>query len=116
MRSPARNKKNPMEVKEMKKAFNLYEELKANGFYEVNDEFGDVLRKDYEKEIEVAWYGKQKSNFLVRVRFNASHSVAQVAYYHNTVPVRPFKEKTHLNEKRALNAIRQTVENNGFEL
>lgn len=99
----------------MKKAFNLYEELKANGFYEVRDEWGDVLRKDYEKEVDVLWYGKQKSYFIVRVRFNGDHSVAQASYYHNSVPANAFKNKTHLNEKRALNAIRQTVENNGFE-
>ena len=97
------------------KNFDLYNELKANGFYEIHDEFGDVLRKDYEKEVEVAWYGIQKSNFIVRVRFNGDHSVAQADYYNSSVPARAFKSKVHLNEKRALNAIRQTVENNGFE-
>lgn len=99
----------------MKKEFNLYNELKANGFYEIHDEWGDVLRKDYEKEVDVLWHGKMKFNFIVRVRFNDSHSVAQVSYYKSSIPANSFKNKTHLNEKRALNAIRQTVENNGFE-
>ena len=99
----------------MAKKFDLFEELKANGFYEVNDEWGTVLRKDYEKEIDVLWYGKMKSYFIVRARFNDDHSVVQVAYYDNSVPARAFKNKTHLNEKRAFNAIKQTVKNHDFE-
>lgn len=100
----------------MAKKFDLYEALMEKGFYEVHDEWGDVLRKDYQKEVEVVWYGKQTSYFIVRVRFSEDHSVAQVSYYNNSVPARAFKNKTHLNEKRAFNAIKATVENNGFEL
>lgn len=100
----------------MMKKFDLYEALKANGFYEIHDEFGDVLRKDYEREDDVLWYGKMKFNFIARVRFNDDHSIAQVAYYDSDIPARAFKEKTHLNEKRAYNAIRNTVKNHGFEL
>ena len=97
------------------KKFDLYEALKAEGFYEVHDEWGDVLRKDYQKEVEVLWYGKQTDYFITRVRFNSDHSVVQASYYNNSVPANAFKNKTHLNEKRAFNAIKATVENNGFE-
>ena len=100
----------------MARRYDLYEALKAEGFYEVKDEFGDVLRKDYEKQTEVLWYGIQTSYFIVRVRFNADHSVAQVSYYDDKIPARAFKTKTHLNEKRAYNAIKQTAELRGWKL
>ena len=105
----------PQEDITMAKKFDLYETLKANGFYEVHDEFGDVLRKDYEKQVEVLWYGIQTSYFIARIRFNADHSVVQASYYDDKIPARAFKTKTHLNEKRAFNAIKATVENNGYE-
>lgn len=100
----------------MKKEFNLYEELKAIGFEESKDQFGfDCLIKKYERETEVLWHGKQIVRFEISARFNPDHSVVTVFYYnggHHT----PFKTKTHLNEKRALNAIRETAKNNSFEL
>ena len=99
----------------MAKKFDLYEALKAEGFYEIHDEWGDVLRKDYEDECEVLWYGIQKRNFIVRVRFSEDHGTVQVRYYHDPISARAFKVKTHLNEKRAYNAIKATVENNSFK-
>ena len=50
----------------MAKKFDLYEELQNLGFYKVDDEFGDVLRKDYQKIIDVAWVGKRTKYFIVR--------------------------------------------------
>ena len=100
----------------MAKKFDLYKELQNLGFYKVDDEFGDVLRKDYQKIIDVAWVGKRTKHFVVRVKFNSDHTVATAYYYQNSVPVSAFKVKTHLNEKRALNAIRDTLRNNEFEI
>lgn len=100
----------------MAKKFDLYQELKELGFYEVDDEFGDVLRKDYEKETEVVWHGTVTINYSVRAIFNKDHKVVTVNYYQGSVQRKPHKTKTHLNEKRALNAIRDTVKHNGFEL
>lgn len=98
-----------------KKKYDLYEALKAEGFYEVHDEWGDLLRKDYEKQVEVLWYGTQTSYFTVRVRFSADHGTVQASYYDDKICARAFKVKTHLNEKRAYNAIKQTVELRGWK-
>lgn len=99
----------------MKKNFNLYEELKALGFAEQEDEFGrPCLVKHYEKEVEVCWYGKQAYSFGIVACFNEIHSIATVYFFDGTIFA--FKTKTYLNEKRALNAIRETAKNKGFEL
>ena len=99
----------------MKKNFNLYEELEALGFEEQEDEFGRAcLVKQYEKEVEVCWYGKHTSRFGIVACFNESRSIATVYFYDGTISA--FKTKTYLNEKRALNAIRETAKYKGFEL
>lgn len=97
------------------KNFDLYSELEKLGFESGKDSFGfDCLSKKYERETEVLWYGKHTFRFQISARFNSDHSVVTVFYYdgNNT----PFKTKTHMNEKRALNAIRETAKNNMFEL
>lgn len=101
----------------MKTPFNLYDELKNNGFNtETKDEFGGtILTRDFEKEVEVVWYGKQTSRYKVQVRFSADMRTVQASYYKGSFGA-PDKTKTHLNDRRALNAIRQTIENAGFAI
>lgn len=96
------------------KKFDLYEELLANGFVAVKNVGSEYyhLEKHYEKEVEVCWYGKQEVHFDVEIYFNADHSCVR-AYYYNQSRT-PFKVKSHLNDKRAFNAIKATVENNGY--
>lgn len=97
------------------KKFDLYEELKANDYVEVDDGFGRKhLVKHYEKEVEVCWYGKHTSTFDVEVYFNSDHTVARVYYYNQSKT--PFKTKVHMNDKRAYNAICATLNNNGYNL
>ena len=99
----------------MAKKYDIYEELKNNGFEEFTNKYGcNCLKKIYAKEIEVAWYGKQKSALNVEVSFNPDHTVLTVNYLPDGFK-RPDKTKTHFNQKRAFNAIRQTVENRGFQ-
>ena len=101
----------------MAKRFDVYEELKQKGFEETKGSFGQtILFKTYSKEVEVLWYGKQDYSIRVDVWFNPDHSVVKAFYYDDARGVRPYKEKTHLNEKRAYNAICQTVANKGFEI
>jgi len=98
----------------MKKKFDLYQELTAQGFAEQENPFGIMLVKSYEKEVEVAWHGKMKSTYRVEVLFNQDKTVATVSYFKTSM--RADKVKGHLNEKRAFNAIRDTIKNAGFEM
>ena len=50
----------------------------------------------------------------VEVVFNQEHTALSAYYWDGGR--RPFKEKTHLNEKRAFNAIAQTIANKGFQI
>ena len=97
--------------------FNLIEALEANGFQRNpfgEEDMGLVLVKDYSKEVEVAWFGMQKSTISVEVYFNPEMTVCK-AFYYQQGSRRAFKEKTHLADKRAFNAIKNTVEYKGFE-
>ena len=97
------------------KRFDLYEELIAKGFVKVDDPFNrNRFAKHYEKEVEVCWYGKHVATFDVEVVFNSEHTVVKVFYYNQSKT--PFKIKTHMCDKRAYNAICQTLSNNGYEL
>lgn len=97
------------------KKFDLYEALKQAGFEEVKTQFGyDCLKRSFKKVVEVLWYGQQETKLDVEVVFNQEHTALSAYYYDGGY--RPFKEKTHLNEKRAYNAIAQTVANKGFQM
>lgn len=98
----------------MKKKFDLYQELTNKGFAEQENSFSTMLVKSYEKEVEVAWHGKMKATYRVEVLFNQDKSVATVSYFKSSG--RADKVKTHLNEKRAFNAICETIKNAGFEM
>jgi len=96
------------------KKFDLCEELATQGFVKTDAYMlgWEGVTKHYEKEAEVVWYGKRKSTFDVEVFFNPDRSVAKVFYYNQSKTA--FKVKTHMSDKRALNAIKATVENNGY--
>ena len=97
------------------KKFDLYEELKYLGFEEGKNQFGnDCMTKTYKKTVEVLWQGEYETSLKIEAQFNPEHSVVNVLYYEGR-PY-PFKVKVHLNEKRALNAIRDTAKNHGFEI
>ena len=99
----------------MKKFFDLYAELENRGFREQKNAFGlTELAKSYEKEVEVAWYGKCKSEYKVSVVFSQDKGTLTAYYYKGFGS--PVKVKSHLNDKRALNAIIATVENAGFAI
>lgn len=96
------------------KKFDLFTALTEKGFTESTDEYGrTVLSNHYEAEADVAWYGKVTTYLYVDVYFNSDKTYATVNYTHN-IGRAPFKTKGHFNDKRAYNAIGQTVENNGF--
>lgn len=96
------------------KKFDVYEALKNEGFAETVNEFGCTeLTRKFEKEIEVAWHGTMTKVFEIVVEFNPDRSVLR-AYYYSGGSCDPFKAKTHLNEKRAYNAIHMTAKYNDF--
>ena len=98
--------------------FDLYNALQENGFQvEDPENINCLVRKDFESEVEVLWYGKTKTTMAVEVWFNEDRTVCR-AYYYLDQPERrfsPFKVKTHLTDKKAFNAIKQTIENKSYE-
>ena len=99
----------------MTKKFDLYQELLNKGFENQESMFGFTLTKSYEKEVEVAWHGKMKTTYKVQVVFNEEKTVATVSYFKGSSK-RADKVKNHMNEKRAFNAIRETIKNAGYEM
>ncbi len=97
----------------MAKKFDVYEALKKEGFTEDVDRFGCVeLTRNFEKEIELAWYGKATQRFTIVVSFNSDNTVIYADYYDDCM--RLVKTKIHLNDKRAYNAIHDTAKYKGF--
>lgn len=98
----------------MAKKFDLYQELVNEGFeVQENDH---CLVKEFHMECEICWYGKQDTAIVAEIWFNEEHTVCKAYYYYDYIcRSRQFKEKTHLAEKRAFNAIKATIENKGFE-
>lgn len=98
------------------KKFDLVKALQEKGFiktdYEGSAYMGDLFVKDYEKTVEVAWYGMMTSQMKVTVRISPDKSICQVTYFNGNR--KPFKNKVHLCDKKAFNAIKATVENNGY--
>lgn len=98
----------------MAKKFDLYEALISAGFQAQENE--RHLVKEYHKEVEVVWYGMQDSAIVAEVWFNEDHTTCKAYYYYDRIAYsRQFKEKVHLSDRRAYNAIKATVENKGFE-
>ena len=98
----------------MAKRFDLYQEL-VNAGFEVGINSQQLVR-EFHMECEVCWYGRQDSVIVAEVWFNEEHTVCKAYYYYDRIARnRQFKEKTHLAEKRAFNAIKATIENKGFQ-
>ena len=99
--------------------FNLKETLAEAGFTPVTDPFGcttfgQLIEKTFEREVEIAWYGIQRSTLTVSIRFTSDFDYLTVSYSYNGRT--PFKVKSHQSNRRALNAISETLAHNGFAL
>lgn len=93
------------------KKFDLYQELANKGFIPSEDQYGrHCMTLTLERKI----CGEHTTRMEILVAFNKEHTVATV--YYSNGGHEPFKVKTHLNEKRTLNAIIQTARNNMFEI
>lgn len=98
------------------KSFDLIDALIADGFERTeyarrNGYKQTKLAKHYEKQTTLAWYGKTVSRFDVEVWFTYYHG--EVCRVH--VEYSNGKVKDHAYNKRAYNAIRDTVQYNGYE-
>ena len=81
--------------------FNLKEALVAKGFTPIADPFGcaepgQIVQKTFEREVETVWHGTAKDVLTVMVRFT--------------------KVKSHRSNKRAYNAIEDTIRLRGFAI
>ena len=100
---------------------NLIDLLNGNGFIEKPAENkiikscnGLILQREWSKEIEVAWYGKQTATFTVRVFINRKSGICHVAFSKDG---REIKSRWYdIIGKRTYNAIAETVKNAGFEM
>ena len=73
----------------------------------------DFLTKTYERVSDVAWHGPMRSEMTVEVHLSADHESLRVYYYDGR---RPIKVKTHLNDKHAYNAIRDSLAHHSYEI
>lgn len=103
------------EVKIMKKNYDLYAELVKCGFAEGKSRWGqDSLTKEWSRKEGNPLQGNWVYHFKCEVVFNADHTTVTAYYWDGGIS--PFKAKIHLNEKRAFNAIKQTIKNHEFEI
>ena len=80
--------------------YDLYQVLTEAGYSKQDSNYGDIISKRYQ-----GLYSPIK----VEAIFSQDHSVVTFKYYNGGK--REFKNKTHLNEKRAYNALRDTLKN-----
>lgn len=73
-----------------------------------------IMSKEYSREIEACWYGKQIYTVKVEVMYHVMFNTVMVKYYDGGRE--PFKTKTHLADKRCFNAIKETLKCKDFEL
>ena len=95
---------------------NLVELLKARGFVEAPykaEATGIMLRRSWEKEVEVAWEGKRTSHYSVEVYVVEATGRCRVTYYSWSRPVKDRWYETI--GKRTYNAIAETVHIAGYE-
>lgn len=83
--------------------YDLYEALKQEGYTKRESNYGDIIEKEYKALFQP---------IKVVAVFSTDHSVVTMKYYAGGCK-REFKNKVHLNEKRAYNAIMATLYNNG---
>ena len=73
----------------------------------------DFLTKTYERVSDVLWHGPMRSEMTVEVHLSADHETLRVYYYDGR---RQIKSKVHMNDKRAYNAIRNTLAHYSYEM
>lgn len=83
--------------------YDLYAVLTEAGYTKQEHIAFDILEKEYQ-----GLYNTVK----VMAYFNPSHEVVTFHYFNGHK--RPFKVKTHLSEKRAYNALRDTIKNSTY--
>lgn len=100
--------------------FDLENALIADGFAMTNEHTSQwdkrymfrTYTKEFVKILEVAWYGQNEYHFIadVQVTYFNGKPIDVVASYSNG------KVKEYAYDKRAYNAIRDTIKNNGFDI
>ena len=75
---------------------------------------GLILQRDFEKEIEVAFYGKRTEHYSIRVFINQDSGICHVSYQQDG---RESKSRWYDTiGKRTYNAIVATMQNAGYEM
>ena len=100
--------------------FDLMEVLKDKGFERIDnpmERFGskaEWYQRTWSKDIEVAWYGVQHFELTVTAKylpsFNGNSSLDDITFEYSSGKV-----KNHACNKRAWNALRDTVTYAGYE-
>lgn len=97
----------------MAKKFDLFKALRENGFTFVDN---TSLTKEYSKTVEIVWNGKQETKIFVGVFFDEEHESCRAYFYQDVISQNGlFKTKTYKANKRAFNAIKETIEWKGFK-
>ena len=91
--------------------FNLKEALVAKGFTPIADPFGcaepgQIVQKTFD--------GTAKDVLTVMVRFTSDYEAVTVKFFRHVNT--PFKVKSHRSNKRAYNAIEDTIRLRGFAI
>lgn len=73
----------------------------------------EYLTKTYEKTEDVVWHGPTRFEMTVEVLLSRDRETLRVNYFAGSTHL---KKKTHLNDKRAYNAIRDTLANHGYQI
>lgn len=74
-----------------------------------------ILRKTYEKEVDVCWYGKQKQTLTVELFVNVGSGICRADFFNGGRS--PFKSRWYDTiGKRTYNAVSDTIRNAGFEI
>lgn len=102
----------------MKSQFNLSEALQAAGFSEVPNEIHAckciILKRNFSKEIEVAWYGKSIQTYAIEVFINLDSSICRAEFSDGGKII--YKQRWYDTiGKRTYNAIVETARCAGFK-
>ncbi len=85
--------------------YDLYQILTEAGYNKQESNYGDTIAKEYR-----GLYNPIK----VEAIFSSDHAVVRFRYFKGGSR-REFKNKEHLSEKRAYNALRETLKNSYVE-
>lgn len=105
----------------MAKKFDLVEALRSRGFTDLPIEGtvhsackgGLILRREWSREVEVVWYGKQTITYAVQVFVNVAAEVCEVTYVKDGITYKVRWYDT--TSKRTYNAIVETARCAGWE-